>query len=402
MWSLAFAQLTWAFTQPIPRMRLTPRAMVDLSTFDLAAISGTTCINEGGAWCSTQNTFQSLIVGLHGVVVQAGVKENAYGLTIILFTLFCRTITFPLNYVSYQSTDRVKALKPYLDKIRDRYKDQKAVNLASAKLYEMTNTNPIAGCLPSIAQIPVFIFLYRSVLNLAFEDQINEPFFWLPSLEGPTFDKGRGIQWLTEWVDGVPPLGWHDTLCFMALPMALVVTQSISMRVLAPPTDPNDEGAQRAQRFLKYLPLLIGFFSAQTPSGLGLYWMTSNVFSVVSSYAAKSYLAANPPSLDVDLVELGIDDESAGIKLPNTIEEAIAQAKINARPLRTPRRPGVPPIDAFTAVLLTTPIHLQAVGHSLGVTSSSSSGDDDDGDNTNNDLVAAPTKIEETDRVAAR
>lgn len=380
-----------AFTQPVRVVRLPPPKM--LPTLDLAAIQGTTCVNEGGAWCSTQNTFQSLIVGLHGLVVQAGIKENAYGLTIILFTLMCRTLTFPLNYVSYQSTDRVKALKPYLDKIRDRYKDQKAVNLASAKLYEMTNTNPIAGCLPSIAQIPVFIFLYRSVLNLAFEDQINEPFFWLPSLEGPTFDKGRGIQWLTEWVDGVPPLGWHDTLCFMALPMALVVTQSISMRVLSPPSD--DEGTQRAQRFLKYLPLLIGFFSAQTPSGLGLYWMTSNVFSVVSSYAAKSYLAANPPSLDVDLVELGIDDESAGIKLPNTIEEAIAQAKINARPLRTPRRPGVPPIDTFTGILLTTPIHLQ---HLDSAAASGVHGTP--GVNNNDDLIAP--KIEETDRVAAR
>ena len=70
-------------------------------------------------------------------------------------------------------------------------------------------------------------------------------------MEGPTYDNGRGLQWLTDnWVDGVPPLGWHDTLCFLALPAALVVAQTISMRVLSPPPDPNDKAAQNANRVL--------------------------------------------------------------------------------------------------------------------------------------------------------
>ncbi|KAJ8607993.1 hypothetical protein CTAYLR_008237 [Chrysophaeum taylorii] len=322
-------------------------AASQLPTLDLAAIQGVTCVNEGGPWCTAQNGVQGAIEGLHSFVAgPLGVKENAYGLSIILFTVACRSLTFPLNYISYESSARVKALKPYMDKIKERYDgDQQATNLATAKLYDMTSTNPLAGCLPSIAQIPVFIFLYRSVLNLAFDNKLDEPFLWLPSLEGPTYGAGRGIQWLSDnWVDGVPSLGWHDTLCFLALPIMLVITQSISMRVLTPPADPKDQGAVRAQRVLKYLPLLIGWFSANVPSGLGVYWMTSNVFSVVSSVTTKAYLNANPPNLDINLLELGIDDESAGVKLPNTIEEAIADAKINARPVRVPRRAGVPPL----------------------------------------------------------
>lgn len=319
-----------------------------ISTMDLSAIQGITCMDDTGWWCTAQNGVQGWIENVHGFVSGTlGIKDNSYGWSIILFTAMCRTATFPLNYISYQSSDRVKALKPYQDKIRERYgKDTEAINLATAKLYEQTQTNPLAGCLPSIAQIPVFIFLYRSVLNLAFEDKINEPFYWLPSLEGPTYDAGRGIGWLTEnWVDNVPPLGWHDTIAFLALPVALVITQSISMKVLSPPTDPNDEAAQKTQRFLKYLPLLIGWFSANVPSGLGLYWMTSNVYSVVSSVSAKAYLKEHPPELNVDLLALGIDDESSGVKLPNNIEEAIAEAKINPRPNRVPRRPGILPIE---------------------------------------------------------
>ena len=91
-----------------------------------------------------------------------------------MFTAFLRTLIFPLNYISYEATDRNKALKPYMDKIRERYaEDQQSMNLATAKLYEMTETNPLAGCLPAIAQIPVFIALYRSILNLAFEKRIG-------------------------------------------------------------------------------------------------------------------------------------------------------------------------------------------------------------------------------------
>mmetsp|Transcript_9847 Transcript_9847/g.32075 ORF Transcript_9847/g.32075 Transcript_9847/m.32075 type:complete len:457 (-) Transcript_9847:261-1631(-) len=324
-----------------------------MSTMSLSAITGSTCVEDSGWWCSIQNTVEGSIESLHGAVVAVGMKQNSYGFSIIIFTAMARLLTFPLTYLSYQSSDRVKALKPYMDQIKERYKDnQQEMNLATAKLYEMTATNPLAGCLPSLAQIPVFIALYRSVLNLAFAHKLDESFFWLPSLEGPTYDQGRGIGWLLgDWIDGVPPLGWHDTIAFLALPIALVITQSLSMRVMSPPADPEDVAAQRTQRVLKYLPLLIGWFSANVPAGLGLYWMTSNLFTVGSSVASKAYLKANPPTLDIDFKKLGIDDGSAGVKLPNTIEEAIAQAKINAAPSRLPRRAGIPPMTLFDVAL---------------------------------------------------
>ena len=95
---------------------------------------------------------------------------------------------------------------------------------------------------------------------------------------------------------------------------------------------------------------MIGYFSANVPAGLGLYWMTSNVFSVAGSLGAKAYLKANPPKLDVELRELGLDDESAGVKLPATLEEALVEARVNARPDRTPLRRGVQPIPVFLTV----------------------------------------------------
>lgn len=52
-----------------------------------------------------------------------------------------------------------------------------------AALYEETKVNPLAGCLPALVQIPVFLALYRSFLNLASTSQLNEPFLWLPNLQ---------------------------------------------------------------------------------------------------------------------------------------------------------------------------------------------------------------------------
>ena len=92
---------------------------------------------------------------------------------------------------------------------------------------------------------------------------------------------------------------------------------------------------------------MIGYFSANVPSGLGLYWMTSNVFSVAGSLGAKAYLKQNPPKLDVELKELGIDDESAGVKIPATLEEALVDGAFKCATVKAPIRPGIAPYAAF-------------------------------------------------------
>ena len=96
-----------------------------------------------------------------------------------------------------------------------------------ALLYQETEVNPLAGCLPALLQIPVFISLYRSFTNLALakDSALNEPFLWLPDLTGPVYGE-RSTNWLTQgWVDGVPSLGWDHTLAFLSLPIFLVVAQ---------------------------------------------------------------------------------------------------------------------------------------------------------------------------------
>jgi YidC/Oxa1 family membrane protein insertase len=211
----------------------------------------------------------------------------------------------------------MKALKPYVAEIKTKFKgNDDAISRATGKLYQDANQNPLAGCLVSLVQLPVFLGLYRGVRLLAIDDQLNEPFSWIPSLEGPvTGPDFRGLDWLIQgWTTTTangggggfptPPLGWETTLAFLIMPVVLVVLQSITMQALQPPLDDNmseEEKGQMAssQNVLKFLPLLIGFFSLQVPAGLTIYWFTSNIFTLTQSLAVKAYFGANPPKIEL-------------------------------------------------------------------------------------------------------
>merc|ERR1719506_3387361 len=91
----------------------------------------------------------------------------------------------------------------------------------------------------------------------------------------------EGIGWLTEWSNGAPKLGWDATLAYLVLPVLLVVSQYISTSILTPKTD--DPAQQQSQAILKFLPLMIGWFSLNVPSGLGLYWLTNNLVTTLST-----------------------------------------------------------------------------------------------------------------------
>jgi YidC/Oxa1 family membrane protein insertase len=205
----------------------------------------------------------------------------------------------------------MKVLKPYTVDIKAKFKDnEEAQNRAIGKLYEDAQQNPLAGCATSLAQLPILLGLYRGISLLAQEGELEQPFLWIPSLQGPVSPPDyRGIDWLTSgWTaatDGglpTPGLGWETTLAFLIMPVILVILQSATMSVLQPDMDENmgeeeKKTLEDSQKFIKFLPLLIGFFSIQVPAGLTIYWFTSNLFTLSQSLAVKAYYKANPPEI---------------------------------------------------------------------------------------------------------
>ena len=107
---------------------------------------------------------------IHGVLQGFGV-EGAYGIAIISFTLLLKGLTLPLNKAQIESTSKMQAIQPAAKALQDKYKDRDPARLNQElqALYQDNQVNPLAGCLPAFAQIPLFIGLYRSLLNLAIE-----------------------------------------------------------------------------------------------------------------------------------------------------------------------------------------------------------------------------------------
>jgi len=231
--------------------------------------------------------FEFVLTSLHDALKGAGVKE-AWGPAIIGFTVAVKLLTFPLTKVQIESTTKMQAIAPAAKVLQDKYKERDPARLNSElqKLYADNQVNPLAGCIPAIAQIPLFIGLYRSLLNLANDNVLSESFLFLPSLEGPVRSYTEGIGWLTEWESGAPRLGWADTLAYLVLPVVLVASQYASTALLTPKSD--DPAQAQSQQILKFLPLMIGWFSLSVPSGLGLYWLTNNVVTTVTTLGIRA------------------------------------------------------------------------------------------------------------------
>lgn len=290
--------------------------VVDQMDVDMSSVAdvATEAVEKVGPWGSYLNFLKGVLVQIHGIIdapLRAQGFDQTWGVSIAVFTAGIRALLIPLSVQQTKSSEYMKALKPYQNDINEKFKDnQEMKNRAIAKLFEDAGQNPLAGCLVSLAQLPIFLGLYRSVTGLAKDGAIDEPFLWIPSLQGPVSPPDyRGMQWLTEgWqnIDGVftPQLGWETTLAFLVMPVVLVIGQSLTMKVLSPPEDDNmteeqKEQNDKTQQILKFLPLLIGYFSLQVPAGLTIYWFTSNLMTVSQSLVVRQYYKVNPPVIEL-------------------------------------------------------------------------------------------------------
>lgn len=269
-----------------------------------------------GPWKLFVNLIESCITSLHNLLASFGIP-GAYGLSIISFTLIVKALTFPLNFRQMESTMKMQALAPRLRKLQTDYKDNPAVlNQMTADLYKNADVNPLAGCLPVFAQIPIWIALYRSVLNLASDNLLNESFLWLPSLQGPVSKTGQGLDtWLFPLVDGAPPIGWHDAICYLTLPVILIVSQFYSQRVISQSS--NDPQQQQTNALLKFMPFLVGWFSLNVPSGLGIYWITNNLVTTLQTVYIRSKFPQLAAQANTSADNISNEEYNSGDMAPN-------------------------------------------------------------------------------------
>ncbi|XP_010043569.2 inner membrane protein PPF-1, chloroplastic [Eucalyptus grandis] len=266
-------------------------AGADPSSTDVAA-------QKSGGWFGFISDGMEFVLKVLKDGLSAVHVPYAYGFAIILLTVIVKIATLPLTKQQVESTLAMQNLQPKIKAIQQRYAgNQERIQLETSRLYRQAGVNPLAGCLPTLATIPVWIGLYQALSNVANEGLLTEGFFWIPSLGGPTTiaarQSGSGISWLFPFVDGHPPLGWSDTVAYLVLPVLLVVSQFVSMELMKPPQ--SDDPAQKNTLLVfKFLPLMIGYFSLSVPSGLSIYWFTNNVLSTAQQVWLRKLGGAKP------------------------------------------------------------------------------------------------------------
>ena len=176
-----------------------------------------------------------------------------YGICIIILTIMIKIMLYPLTHSSMKSMKRMKDLQPHMDEIREQYKsDPQKMNREVMALYKKHKVNPLGGCLPMFLQLPIFFALFKTLNNAV---ELNgASFLWIKDLSAP---------------DAVPIGPYFVNI----LPLIMGVTQFISQKQTI--TD------KRQAQMMMFMPILFTFIFYNMPSGLVLYWLISNVLSII-------------------------------------------------------------------------------------------------------------------------
>ena len=206
------------------------------------------------------------------------------GSAIIFTTFVVKALTFPFTKLQVESALNMQNLQPQTEAIRERYKDDpERTNIELNRLYEENQVSPLAGCVPLLLTLPVVWALYRAFNNASIDGSFDEPWFFIPSLAGPS--PNRDLSWLLPLdVDYNPPIGWHGAMLYLIVPGLTVLSQYVSMDLLKPgigDSGQKDE-EQRQSLLLNLLPLFIGYISLTVPAGLTLYWLFNNIFTTLT------------------------------------------------------------------------------------------------------------------------
>ena len=230
-------------------------------------------------WQAFVDLIASALTIFAELIANMGIPYS-FGFAIILFTLVIKLVTLPLTLQQLRASKAMQDLQPELQELQKKYKgDREKMSQAQMELYKQAGVNPLGGCLPMLVQLPIWFALYRALFSLAQQGVLDEGFFWIPTLAEPT-----NLSWL--WP--LPPsVGWATAAAFMVLPILTVISQVIVQKMMTP-SNPDPQQASMNQ-MMTLMPLMFGFFALQVPQGLSLYWVTSNIFSVVQQYFVSGW-----------------------------------------------------------------------------------------------------------------
>jgi YidC/Oxa1 family membrane protein insertase len=183
-----------------------------------------------------------------------------WGWSIIALTLALQILLLPLTYKSLKAASAMRKLQPQIARLQERYKDDPTkLNTEMMGLYKKEGANPLGGCLPMVAQMPIFLSLYNALRNS-----------W--ELHG------------SGWMLWIRDLSAKDP--YYVLPIVMGGLMFLQSKLNPPAGDPSQ------QQMMMFMPLIFTVMFLNFPSGLVLYWLTNSLVSTALQLGLRGQLNA--------------------------------------------------------------------------------------------------------------
>lgn len=212
-----------------------------------------------------------------------------WGIAIIILTITARFLLFPLTLPSIKSMIKMRELKPEMDAMNEKFKDDpQGKGLAQMELWRKHKVNPLKGCLPQLASMPVWFALYTTLQTAV--ELFNIPFLWFPDLSQPD--------------------------PYFILPFIIGATSFVQQKMMPMQGDPA-----QAKMMLYMMPGMFTVFMLFLPSGLGVYMFTNGLIGILQQQLVERHarqVSAKNQGLNVTTkptgAEGGTDKRSSSAK----------------------------------------------------------------------------------------
>lgn len=199
------------------------------------------------------------------------------GIVILLMTIIVKILVLPTTWKSFISSAKMRALKPYVDKINAKYPKQEDAlkkQQETMALYSQYGVSPMGGCLPMLIQTPVFMALFFFVPNAI--ELRQQSFLWASDLSA--YDD------LISWSTHIPLLGNHLSLFCLLFSVTTVLNQIIMMKQ----QDMGNNPQMAAMKWMMYImPVMFFFIFNEYASGLSYYYFISGLIGIITMWIMR-------------------------------------------------------------------------------------------------------------------
>ncbi len=219
----------------------------------------------------------------------------SYGVAIALLTVTVRIFLIPLTAKQVKSQQAMQRIQPELKRLQAKHKnDRQKLNEEMMKFYKENKVNPLAGCLPILLQAPLFIVLYRLILDLSHKDGPKHVPTDSKLFTSLVESGGEMISWGIDLSKAATSVGGAKALLYYVLIAITVATGYFQQRQMTSRL-PKDAVNPQMQMIGKIFPAIIGVVSLSVPAGVVVYFIVSNLWQI--GQQAVTFRAFPPPHL---------------------------------------------------------------------------------------------------------